>query len=46
VCALLVLVGAGISFLLEETRGQNVYQRLRPSRSRREAAPRMSPGGS
>jgi len=45
-CALLVLVGAGISFLLEETRGQNVYQRLRPSRSRREAAPRMSPGGS
>jgi sugar phosphate permease len=46
VCALLVLVGAGISFLLEETCGQNVYQRLRPSRSRREAAPRMSPGGS
>jgi sugar phosphate permease len=46
VCALLVLVGAGISFLLEETRGQNVYQRLRPSRLRRETAPRMSPGGS
>ncbi len=46
VCALLVLVGAGISFLLEETRGQNVYQRLRPSRSGRETAPRMSPGGS
>jgi sugar phosphate permease len=29
VCALLVLAGAGLSFLLEETRGQNVYHRLR-----------------
>ncbi|HEY7205970.1 MAG TPA: MFS transporter [Methylomirabilota bacterium] len=46
VCALLVLAGAGISFLLEETRGQNVYSRLRPARSRPETAPRMSPRGS
>lgn len=46
VCALLVLVGAGISFLLEETRGQNVYQRLRPARSRRVTASGMSSGGS
>jgi sugar phosphate permease len=46
VCALLVLLGAGLSFLLEETRGQNVYHRLRPSRARPETAPRMSPGGS
>ena len=45
-CALLVLLGAGISFLLEETRGQNVYHRLQPSRPRPETAPRVSPGGS
>jgi sugar phosphate permease len=46
VCALLVLLGAGLSFLLEETRGQNVHHRLRPSRPRPGTAPRMSPGGS
>jgi sugar phosphate permease len=45
-CALLVLVGAGISLLLEETRGQNVYHRLRAPRPRQDTAPRMSPGGS
>lgn len=28
ICALFVLVGAGISFLLEETRGENVFHRL------------------
>jgi len=45
-CALLVLLGAALSFLLEETRGQNVYHRLRAPRPRPETAPRMSPGGS
>jgi sugar phosphate permease len=45
-CALLVLLGVAISFLLEETRGQNVYHRLRSARSHRETAPRMSPRGS
>ena len=43
---LLVLLGAGISFLVEETRGQNVHHRLRASRRGRETAPRMSPGES
>ncbi|HEU4439679.1 MAG TPA: MFS transporter [Methylomirabilota bacterium] len=46
VCALLVLLGAGISFLVEETRGENVHHRLRASPPCRETAPRMSPGGS
>ena len=46
VCALMVLVGAGISCLLAETRGQNAHHRLRPARPRAETAPRMSPGGS
>jgi len=46
VCALFVLVGAAISLLLEETRGQNAYHRLRPPRAHAESAPRMSPGGS
>ena len=44
VCALLVLAGVAISLLLEETRGQNVYHRLRPVRPSPETAPRMSPG--
>lgn len=42
VCALLVLLAAGISFLLEETRGQNVYQRLRPAPSRPETRARAA----
>ena len=32
ICALFVLVGAAISLLLKETRGENVHHRLRPAR--------------
>ena len=45
-CALFVLVAAGISFFLVETRGENIYHRLHPARPPAERAPRMSPGGS
>jgi MFS family permease len=38
ICAALVLVAAGISLLLTETRGENVYHRLR--RPARESGPR------
>jgi sugar phosphate permease len=41
ICALFVLVGAGISFLLEETRGENVFHRLVAG-----SAPRRARGGS
>jgi MFS family permease len=37
ICALFVLVGAGISFLLEETRGENVFHRLVVGSARRRA---------
>ncbi|MGH7367770.1 MAG: MFS transporter [Candidatus Rokuibacteriota bacterium] len=39
VCTLFVLIGAAISFLLKETRGENVYDRLRPGRP-----PAVTPG--
>ena len=45
-CALFVLVGAAITFLLEETRGQNVFHRLRPARPAAGSAPRGAPGES
>jgi hypothetical protein len=45
-CALFVLIAAGISFFLVETRGENVYHRLHPPRPPAEGAPRTSPGGS
>jgi hypothetical protein len=30
ICALFVLAAVGISFLLKETRGANIYEQLRP----------------
>jgi sugar phosphate permease len=41
ICALLVLIGAAISFLLEETRGENVFHRLAAG-----SAPRRARGES
>lgn len=41
ICALLVLVGAAISFLLEETRGENIFHRLAAA-----SAPRRARGES
>jgi sugar phosphate permease len=41
ICTLFVLVGAAISFLLKETRGENVYHRLEPG-----TAPRRARAGS
>jgi len=46
ICALFVLVAVGLSFVLVETRGENVYHRLRPSRPAAESAPRTPRGGS
>ena len=40
ICALLVLIGAAISFLLEETRGENIFHRL----GRGKRAPKGSRG--
>jgi MFS family permease len=37
ICALLVLIGAAISFLLEETRGENVFHRLAAASALRRA---------
>jgi hypothetical protein len=37
ICTLFVLLGAAISCLLKETRGENVYHRLRPERASRKA---------
>jgi len=41
ICALLVLIGAAISFLLEETRGENIFHRLAAA-----SAPRRARGES
>ena len=41
ICALLVLIGAAISFLLEETRGENIFHRLDAA-----SAPRRARGES
>jgi sugar phosphate permease len=46
ICAGFVLVAAAISLLLVETRGENVYHRLRPDPPLAGSAPRTSPGGS
>jgi sugar phosphate permease len=46
ICTLLVLVGAAISLLLQETRGENVHHRLRPARPSTGSAPRTARGGS
>jgi MFS family permease len=46
ICALFVLVAAGLSLFLVETRGENVYHRLRPSRPAAGSAPRTPRGGS
>jgi MFS family permease len=46
ICALFVLVGAAISFLLQETRGENVHHRLRPARPSAGSAPRRAREGS
>lgn len=46
ICALFVLVAAGLSFFLVETRGENVYHRLRQSRPAAGSAPRTPRGGS
>lgn len=46
ICALFVLVAAGLSFFLVETRGENVYHRLHPPRPAAGSAPRTPPGGS
>jgi MFS family permease len=43
ICALFVLLAAGLSFFLVETRGENVYHRLRPSRPGAGSAPRTPP---
>jgi len=46
ICALFVLVAAGLSFFLVETRGENVYHRLHPARPAAGSAPRTPRGGS
>lgn len=46
ICALFVLVAAAISLFLVETRGENVYHRLRPSRPAAGSGPRMPRGES
>ena len=39
ICVLFVLLGAAISLLLKETRGENIHHRLRPARPSREPRP-------
>ncbi len=46
ICALFVLLAAGLSLFLVETRGENVYHRLRPSPPVAGSAPRTPRGGS
>ena len=46
ICALFVLIGAAISLLLKETRGENVHHLLRPARPRAGTAPRRARGES
>lgn len=46
ICTLFVLTGAAISFLLKETRGENVHHLLRPARPPSGTAPRRARGGS
>jgi hypothetical protein len=45
-CALFVLLGAAISLLQKETRGENIHHRLRPARSFAESEPRKARGES
>ncbi|HET9926986.1 MAG TPA: MFS transporter [Methylomirabilota bacterium] len=46
ICALCVLAAGGLSLFLVETRGENIYHRLRPSRPAARSAPRTSRGES
>jgi sugar phosphate permease len=46
ICALFVLVAAGLSLFLVETRGENIYHRLRPSRPAAVTRDRGSPRSS
>ena len=45
-CALFVLLGAAISFLQKETRGENIHHRLRPARPFAETEPHKAQGKS
>ncbi len=46
ICALCVLAAGGLSLFLVETRGENIYRRLRPSQPAARSAPRTSRGES